>query len=67
MDFSRVNSLNETTICDTLLLFLINDIYNFPDLDYKRDAPFKGTDERSCHIPQYTPHFIPIACQKRRS
>jgi len=54
-------------LLEKITLFLIKDIYNFPDLDYKRDTPFKDTDEHSCIIPQYTHHFIPIARQKRRS
>lgn len=52
---------------EKITLSLIKDIYNFPDLDYKRDTPFKGIDEHFCIIPQHTPHFISIARQKRRS
>jgi hypothetical protein len=59
--------MTNARLLERITLFLIKDIYNFPDLDYKRGAPFKGTDERSCIIPQHTPHFIPIARQKRRS
>lgn len=59
--------MTNARLLERISLFLIKDIYNFPDLDYKRDTPFKGTDERSCIIPQHTHHFIPIARQKRRS
>ncbi len=54
-------------LLERITLFLIKDIYNFPDLDYKRDIPFKGIDEHSFIIPQHNHHFIPIARQKRRS
>lgn len=59
--------MTNARLLERISLFLIKDIYNFPDLDYKRDTPFKGIDEHFCIIPQHTPHFISIARQKRRS